>query len=645
MDQVQFSTTDVVQEIDNVLSQLNELASSDVSASDFYQQFLLQVSSLLGGAAAAVWWIGPRDTMHLARHLGIEQVCRDRVGYQREAKRLLALSAAAVEQVHFETDVWSALSVPLISAGQRCGFLAVYQGEKHADSVSDGQLRFLTAVAEIAVEFEFHSSIRQRLRGTGDSQGLEKYLLSVYRNGSIQEVAHRIACDGRVFLGSDRLSVLMRHGRRAQRLVACGGSNAPERRSRLVRSMEQLVSAVCCAGEALVIPSDGNLLPPQIEGPLEAYLDESATRSLTVVPLAIEGKEDFPLGAIVVESFELEEGVKRLQEIETVARHATRALARAHAVGSFPTNVILGATKPLRMVLDRRHIPLWSMGLIACMAIAFCMSMIPISFRVTVPGVLRPSNRSYVFANHDGFVDELKVRHGLQVQQGDELFQLTSPDLDLEIKRVQGDLQTHRQQLDSIVAERLQLDPIDRRAEQRASELSSGALTAREKIRSLEVQFQLLTSERKRLLHTSPIDGTVLDWALEEKLQRRRIREGQRILEVAQLNGPWHLELAIPDHRVGHVLSAMKRQDELDVSFVVENEATTTVHGMTRQIATATQMVNGIPSVLLEVDFDKQDLSDLRPNASVIAKIHCGRRSIAFVWLHEFYEELRRRFF
>jgi hypothetical protein len=39
--------------------------------------------------------------------------------------------------------------------------------------------------------------------------------------------------------------------------------------------------------------------------------------------------------------------------------------------------------------------------------------------------------------------------------------------------------------------------------------------------------------------------------------------------------------------------------------------------------------------VLVTVDFDKQDVAGLRPGATALARVHCGRRSIGFVWLHD----------
>jgi hypothetical protein len=47
--------------------------------------------------------------------------------------------------------------------------------------------------------------------------------------------------------------------------------------------------------------------------------------------------------------------------------------------------------------------------------------------------------------------------------------------------------------------------------------------------------------------------------------------------------------------------------------------------------------------VRLLVDIDKNDLTDPRPDATATAKVHCGRRSIGYVWLHDLFEWFQTR--
>ena len=43
-------------------------------------------------------------------------------------------------------------------------------------------------------------------------------------------------------------------------------------------------------------------------------------------------------------------------------------------------------------------------------------------------------------------------------------------------------------------------------------------------------------------------------------------------------------------------------------------------------------------TVLIKVAVNKDELPQLRPGASVVAKLHCGRESIGYVWFHDLIE-------
>ena len=644
MDQLQFSTANVVREIDNVLAQLNDLAtSSDVRRAEFYQHLLLQTTRLLDADAAAIWWNGPGNTVHLARHLHLDRVLPNRDAYQAEAERVALVPSTGVADLGSGSG--SVLTAPVQIGGQRRGAIAMYQRQELSDPIRAGQLRFLTATAEILAEFEARIQRQHAAGAATRAQALEQLVLSVHADGSLTEVAYRIAHDGRVFVGCDRITVLVRRGRRYETL-ACSGTTTPQRRSDLIRSLEALVAAVSRTGSPLIVPAAlDEFLPPQITEPLDAYLDQSAVRSLVIVPL-VDHDADRPFAAIVMECFDEVDGPELLRSANTLCEHAAVSLRRAIRWGQFPANAILAATRPLQQLINRRYLPHGVIAVASLAIVITCLALIPIDFRVTSTGTLQPTNRRYVFANHDGFVDSLVVKHGDRVQEGQVVVELASPDLELEIKRVLGELHTQQQDLASIAAERLQLHAVDRATEQRASQLSANEMTAREKIKSLEAQLRLLTADNDRLTHRSPIGGTVLDWDLTNRLQSRRIRRGQRLLEIAQLDGPWHLELAVPDNRAGHVLNALAKDDHgLLVRFVLEDQPSQRYEGVIRNVARATQLIDGSPSVVMEVTFEHDQRKAFRPNGTAVAKIHCGQRSILFVWLHEFYEELRRRFF
>src|SRR5262249_24189390 len=56
----------------------------------------------------------------------------------------------------------------------------------------------------------------------------------------------------------------------------------------------------------------------------------------------------------------------------------------------------------------------------------------------------------------------------------------------------------------------------------------------------------------------SPITGTIVTFDLSE-LQNKEVRQGDKLLQVARLDGPWEIEAHIPETNVGHVREALAR--------------------------------------------------------------------------------------
>ena len=50
---------------------------------------------------------------------------------------------------------------------------------------------------------------------------------------------------------------------------------------------------------------------------------------------------------------------------------------------------------------------------------------------------------------------------------------------------------------------------------------------------------------------------------------------------------------------------------------------------------------DGRPGVKLRAALDHDDTADFRPGATAYAKIHCGRRPLAYVWLSDVIEYVR----
>lgn len=647
---------DILREIDAVLDGIADLVDSKLDANEFYRQLLQRASLPIAADAAAICLIGPGGQVYPAHHVGLTRVFGNRfpTKLSRECQRLAEASGPIVSRVavgdrNSDSEI-SVIAYPLSLASKPWGTIAFYHFAEIPAAAYEGHLRFVGAVGELALEYEKQRDLDRYEERIADWRRYEQFSVSVHRDGSLSDVAFRLANDGRLFLGCDRVSVLVRDGSR-YRVVCCSGVDSPDGRSNLVRNLEQLVQSVAKTHEPLYYSGDGFQLEPQIKEPLDAYVDRSAAKFLAVVPLMPPSEQDAlpgaPFAALVIEQIQGTGRQELVQKITPASEHASLALHRAVTQASFPVGLILRAAKPLSTWLSRSQLPKWLWGVTAAVIFLCALLLVQIDFAVTVHGQLQPQWKQRVFAPHDGIISELLCRHGDDVNQHAVIAKIESPELELEMKRVLGELLTTRQQLASIDAERLQVTAVDSNSRQRASKLSADRLSTKECIENLEEQLEMLEQQVGQLQLTSPIHGTVLDWNPEQQLAGRPVRRGQKLFEIADLEGPWLLEFDVPDRRIGHILTARPDENsQLDLTFVLENAPGKRFHGKTGAVALATQSQSGQkPSVALQATFDREQVAAVRPGAAVVGKIKCGRRSIGYVWLHELYEELRRRFF
>jgi hypothetical protein len=193
---------------------------------------------------------------------------------------------------------------------------------------------------------------------------------------------------------------------------------------------------------------------------------------------------------------------------------------------------------------------------------------------------------------------------------------------------------------------------VDRASERSATTTDRAELAAQEEelrqwIASLRRQQALLEEQRQNLLVRSPLVGEVITWNVDPTLRQRPVRRGQLLMTVADLEGPWVLELFLPDRHVGHLLQARNGLEQpLDVVFTLATNPNKKIAGKLTKAAGSIQIQEQEGASLpVTVQFERGDVQFLQPGATVTAKIHCGRRSLGYVWLHDLWEFLQYRVF
>ena len=521
--------------------------------------------------------------------------------------------------------------------------IEVFQPVGAAPETASAQLRFLDAVAEILADFDRNRQLNRLQHQDAESGRNEQFYRQIHATLDRRAISFHIANDGRRLLGCDRVSVLRIKGSHCQ-LLAASGVDIIDRRSNAARKLEAFGTATIALGEPLWYGEQSDGLAPQIEDRLHDYIDESQARQLGIIPLVIphtsDDTDDRIVGALVIEHFSATHVDRLSERSSTIAPQCALALDNASQYERVPR--WLRAVCDAGWLLGAKQLPKTLTALCALAMIVAALALVPADFEIEARGQLQPQIRDDVFAPIDGVVDpeRLRVSHGQPVKKDEVLLALNSPQLDLDFRRVFGELNTALKRRDALEAKRLQ-NPRQTADEQQAySQIIQEQEELAQTITGLQQQVQILQEQQNELTVKSAIAGQVITWDVQELLDTRPVQRGQVLLTVAQTSGDWVLELDLPDEDVGHVLSA---QDDLAEDVVVTYQLATEPgvirYGKIEQIGMTTEFdANDEPVVRVIVSLDDDEIAERRPGASVRAKLHCGRRSLGYVWFHDLFD-------
>jgi multidrug efflux pump subunit AcrA (membrane-fusion protein) len=396
---------------------------------------------------------------------------------------------------------------------------------------------------------------------------------------------------------------------------------------------------------------------------MEQHAAESHARQIAAIPLdspqhpaADAGSEpakptlsnERPLFVLVAEQFDARSGQLQRDKLTDLAVVCATALYSAEQLARLPLGWMLRPLGEAKYWVST-HLSRTAQAVAAIAACVVALVAIPADFRIDSPGMLQPVVRRDVFAPRSGLVDEVLVTHGTVVVVGQPLVRLRDPALDLDLKRVDGELETTQRQLDAVRATRTNRKVRDANPAD-AYRLSAEERELQQRLTNLRHELDLLSREREALVVASPVAGRVLSWDISHRLLARPVERGEVLATVADLSADWQLELEVSDDRIGYVLAAQQAiRPGLPVRFrlssddreqhaghIVEVSQTADVNASQREAAPS-------PTVLVKVALDDLQLSqaslrELRPGVSARAQIDCGRRSLGYVWLHDIWD-------
>lgn len=661
------------QQIRSLVNEIAQLSKSDISPQEFYGEFLTRVVSALAAVGGIVWATEDEGRLALQYQINLQKTgLRNDEQGQRQHGRLLSRVMTGGEpllvpphsgigedddQASNPTDYLLVLG-PLKTDLETLGVVEIFQRPEAGLSTQKGYLRFLMQMCDLASDF-----LKSRqLRHFSDRQSLwtqlDDFTSLVHASLDPRQTAFIISNEGRRLIECDRVSIAIRRGRKC-RIEAVSGQDMIDKRSNTVRLLGELATKVIDTRDPIWYTGDTTDMAPQVEEAVQQYVDDSHSKMVAVLPLGRPGlreeeqdpehpeKQEPPIGALIVEQIEDSRIPDTMvHRVEVVARHSSAALANAMEHQNLFLMPVWRAIGNTRWIFQARTLPKTILISAAVLLVILCLIFVPWNFELKAKGSLEPVNRSDVFAKVDGVVKSVPVSHGKMVKQGETLVELRSSDLHIQMRQFRGDLSSTVQQINS---KRWQIKN-DRLRPEEKTQLTGEVQALEEKQRSLETQLALLEEKEKDLKVASPRDGQVVTWDLQNLLDGRPVQRGAVLMQVADTQGPWQLELQMPEDSMGYIVEAQRdaQKKDLPVTFILATDPGVEFEGKIKEIHYSAE-VRGEEgnTVLIKVEIsdsvDRQLFPDLRPGAEVTAKVYCGRRSIGFVLLHKVFAFIESR--
>lgn len=675
------------QQIRTLVSEISRISKSDIPPEEFHAEFLPRVILALAAEAGAIWTVNPGGQLALGYQINIQKtglhqdeeankehsrLLYQMLNSQEEGTIILPHSGGEGEDAAGNPTDYLVVFGMIKTELETVGIVEVFQRPDTSPTTQKGYLRFLEQMSALATEYYKN----RQLRNFGDRQNLwtqlEDFTRNIHKTLALRETEYTVANESRRLIECDRVSIAVKRGRHC-RVEAVSGQDMIDKRSNAVTLLGKLATAVVAANEPMIYTGDTTDMAPQVEEAVEEYVDESHTKMVAVFPLARKNVNEAdsdeteqnktppepPFGAIIIEQIEDNRVPDRMKKrMEIVVEHTRAAVGNAldhNGVFLMPVWKAIGKSKVL---LTARMLPKTVSISIGVLALILALILVPWNFNMYCKGTLEPEIRRNIFAQEDGKVDEVLVRHGSIVYgpganpaepEGTLLLRLSNNQLEADYQKIQGDLDETRKQIAAASESAFKSEKTDERV-QIQGELEQ--LEVRQK--SLQFQKEILDERMEKLEIRAPITGTVMTFDLVNKLQSRPVQAGQVLMEIAEPEGKLILELNMPEKKMGHIDTYMKKLREKDtaaemiVHFVMTVDSTKNFTG--RVIEEHDRAENrGDEGTTVELKASIDNPEELpkskRAGAGVSAKIYCGKKPLGYVLFNEAWAFLQKSVF
>ena len=527
----------------------------------------------------------------------------------------------------------------------------------------------MSDLCDLAASYLKNRQMRQMMSQQRLWNQLEGFTHQIHASLDLRESAYAVANDGKRLVGCDRLSVALKIGGRVM-VEAVSGQEVVEHRANLIRELTRLCKVVVKSGEDLVYTGNTEGFSPDIRDALELYVDESGAKTVIITLLhkpeteqqAGATKEKVAFGCIIAEQIGDELAPTDAHaRTEVVARHAATALWNAQEHDKiFMLPVLKAVGSPWRFFRGRTLAKIVGVA-VAILSVILVLTFVPWKLNISGKGSLMPDRRTITYAPVSGIVTKVLVDNGQVVKKGDLIAKLESKDLQKEREEVYAEMTLASTQVPILNAKVHDASQANRGEDMN---MIQGQLAESQiKQKSAKAKLEVLDEQIESMEIHAPHDGIVTTWEPKKTLLGRPVEIGTELITIADTQGPWVLEVEVPDDDMAPILRAQsqlekdikagtkKPSDSLEAYFVTMTDPEHRYPGYVVRIGSKAELVENNHVVKITVGFpdkvraDFKSLDkDLRPGSEVRARIDCGKARLAYVLfrdvVHVFYESV-----
>jgi len=428
---------------------------------------------------------------------------------------------------------------------------------------------------------------------------------SLLEHPGLKEGAAAFATELASRLGCDRVVIGILKGRRVK-VCAVSHSAQFDRRSNLLRAVEDAMDEAIDQGEAVVFPPERDHTAV-VAHAHEALLRESEAGSAATFPLISAGRivaaltlERAPGYRFDVAALEICEAVVavggpiidlKIRSEESLPLHAGKS------VEGLWTKLVGAGHAGLKLVI------------VAVAALAAFLAFATWDFRIAANSSVEGVVQRAVAAPFNGYVKEAPYRAGDTVKAGEVIGKFDDRDLVLERSKLTSQREQYLKQYREAMAAH----------DRPQSEMVSA------QVAQSEAQLSLVEEQLARSQMVAPFDGFIVSGDLSQSLGSP-VERGQVLFEIAPLDG-FRIALQVDERDIAHV--ALGQSGELTVTSIPGERFSFKVTKIT-PVNTAKEGRN-----FFRVEAQLERGADrLRPGMEGIGKIYVDERKLVWIWTH-----------